>query len=801
MRYFKLSMLALTGLMLVPSASEAQKPVKTRITDVRVGFRAGLDAGEVEDRRWKYLFKAGLFTPVWVDIEPGDGGLERGELIVETSDSDDVQNNYITSLPPLEARKPFTALSYTKPGSISSAIKVTLRGETKTKESQLFIFERGDPYEAEPLEDLMFLSVGTPLSSLRSSIAAQVEAIEGKDLPNPRAHANSARVSYVDNFELLPNRWFGFEPVDLMIITTGNADFVSNLVGQKVQLEAIAEWVRRGGRLVISTGRNKDLGAKLLDSLGMTALPVEFVPGGMQLPRLPSLEGWLTQAPRFENVPAKPGGDVAPIELAKLAIKSEGNVEILIPGGEDKNHPLAVRFAFGMGQVTLLAFDLDQPPFSRWGGQPEFWKRFQSEHAVSLTKSDAGTNINNRWMQNRNDEDLGAWLRNNLEVFPDVSNISFGWVALFIFVYILVVGPLDYFFLKKVVKRLELTWITFPTVVIVVSAAAYFTAYALKGNDLLINKADLVDIDLQGQTVYGHTWFTLFSPRIQHYTLGIEPAAPEWAAEVPAEKKAASVLMSWMGRPDTSYGGYGRSRSQSLFRRAYQYAPDATGLEGVPIQVWSMKSFDACWKRDVGPKQPFVADLQIAKEPQKVTGTITNQLPVALNNVYLIYGTGTNKASVYALAQPLQPGEAQEINLSRLESKHISDWFTNQTPAGNFNQSVSRGTRAGTIDKDEILHRLMFHEFVPPASRAQNASMRDLDESWRIRLKNEIILVGRAPKASNASELVTRSPSSPSRLWIGRLPSAEKPPELLGTMSQDTFVRVFLPIKTPSESK
>src|SRR5205823_1786103 len=117
--------------------------------------------------------------------------------------------------------------------------------------------------------------------------------------------------------------------------------------------------------------------------------------------------------------------------------------------------------------------------------------------------------------------DLAGDLRNNLEQFENVSNISFGWVALFIFIYILVVGPLDYFFLKKVVKRLELTWITFPTVVLVVSAVAYFTAYALKGNDLRINKLDLVDIvgeldekgaHSEGTRAYGSTWFTLFSP-------------------------------------------------------------------------------------------------------------------------------------------------------------------------------------------------------------------------------------------------------------------------------------------------
>src|SRR5206468_4430200 len=80
--------------------------------------------------------------------------------------------------------------------------------------------------------------------------------------------------------------------------------------------------------------------------------------------------------------------------------------------------------------------------------------------------------------------ELASRLQKSLEAFDDVPVISFGWVALFILIYILIVGPIDYFFLKKVVKRLELTWITFPAVVLGISAIAYFTAYWLKGNEL-----------------------------------------------------------------------------------------------------------------------------------------------------------------------------------------------------------------------------------------------------------------------------------------------------------------------------
>ena len=73
--------------------------------------------------------------------------------------------------------------------------------------------------------------------------------------------------------------------------------------------------------------------------------------------------------------------------------------------------------------------------------------------------------------------------------------VSFGWVALLIVLYILLIGPVEYFFLKRVLGRLELTWITFPIIVLTVSLAAYFTAYALKGRDLKVNKIDVVDVD------------------------------------------------------------------------------------------------------------------------------------------------------------------------------------------------------------------------------------------------------------------------------------------------------------------
>src|SRR5262249_52461392 len=154
--------------------------------------------------------------------------------------------------------------------------------------------------------------------------------------------------------------------------------------------------------------------------------------------------------------------------------------------------PLLVRMPYGRGSISVLAFDLDKGPFTAWTGRVAFWKMLLEKLAPRVTNpvdEPGGA----RWGKGgASNTDLATEVQRELDKF-DVPVISFGWVALFIVLYILVVGPLDYFILKKVFKRLEWTWITFPAVVLLISAVAYFTAYAVKGNDLKINQADLVD--------------------------------------------------------------------------------------------------------------------------------------------------------------------------------------------------------------------------------------------------------------------------------------------------------------------
>src|SRR5260370_2376577 len=166
-----------------------------------------------------------------------------------------------------------------------------------------------------------------------------------------------------------------------------------------------------------------------------------------------------------------------------------------------------------------------------------------------------------------------------------------------------------------------------------------------------INKVDLVDFDLRteldaqqrprGAYAYGNTWFTIMSPQIKSYTIGIEPVVAGWWQGKAKESSSAEVV-SWLGRPEfDGPGAMGRPRAQGWSRRSYDYAADGTSLSGVSIPVWTTKSFAASWEMPL-PRLPVIADLVYHddKDPnqeKKLTGTIKSFLPADLQDVSILY--------------------------------------------------------------------------------------------------------------------------------------------------------------------
>ena len=782
----RLYLFALLLVTALPTAGLAQQRPKLQVADVRVGFPAGFvaEAGEKRD-----LFKAVSWTPVYVDVQAGPDGLRgtegRIDIVVETLDCDDVMTSYTVSvaLDKLGPNEQFTVVTYTKPAATNSDVIVNLV-HSGQQVGQTF----KKTFGGVDASNALYLAVGSRLVGLR-------QAMRGE---NPQGFRFEEHVAYLDTLPQMPQQWFGYDGVDLLLLSTSNREFITQFdAADERYRRALAEWVHRGGHLVVSVGRNADAVAASPELQKL--LPVKV---GKAEPQTGVTLAW--EEGNAAALPALPAR--APLTVTTLERKPGVEVRALMRQVDGKNNrDLIVQGGAGLGRVTVVAFDLDQPPVSEWGGQAPFYK-YLVAHAwprqgVLGTRENPDNQNFNMGFGGDGQNQLLSQLYSYLENFEEVPVISFAWVALFIFLYILVVGPLDYFFLKKVVKRMELTWITFPTVVLTISALAYFTAYWIKGKDLRIRKVDVVDLDLTAPQPHmaGRTWFTLFSPRIQHYTIAVEPSPVDWA---PDAKLAGPVTISWLGRPDTGAMNT-RTRGQSLFRRTYDFEAGATSLGGVPIQVWSTKSFTASWQAPVDPKRALVsAELAVpGRERSNLEGAVT-WLPgnpgtdpsLNIADGYLIYQNRVTKLA-------LKAGQATKVNTARDATKlELSVWFRNTLGApppvnNNINFRGGYPPPTNTASVDYPIRAAMFFDAVDRgAGNDRNIGLRELDQSWRLQRPGEAVLLLRLPEQKGDANVVNRHLASASRLWLGSLPAPGAEPELDGILRQDTFLRVFVPV-------
>src|SRR5208283_1521149 len=108
-----------------------------------------------------------------------------------------------------------------------------------------------------------------------------------------------------------------------------------------------------------------------------------------------------------------------------------------------------------------------------------------------------------------------------------IRKLPLGWLLALLAAYLVVIGPLDQYWLKKI-NRQMLTWITFPCYVLVFSGLIYWIGFHLRAGELEWNELNLVDVlpDNDRAVLSGQTYVSIYSPVNAHYELaGEEPFA------------------------------------------------------------------------------------------------------------------------------------------------------------------------------------------------------------------------------------------------------------------------------------
>jgi hypothetical protein len=799
------------------SGRPAELPALT-IEKVRIGLPAGPDSTRS---------RAGVWCPVYVTIKAGNTPIAPNtlRLVVKANDADETPFRYtVAVVPELRGEDEFALVTYTRPGTATGDVDVLVTTTDGRVVQATRKIQRNVARDVlEPKEPLL-VSVGSP--ALRPDPAAADD-----DPAAPEEEIKLKNLARIDSVAQMPDQWFGYEAADVVVLTTRNADFVTALINDKTgRREALMEWVRRGGRLVLSVGQhNRPLvGGDGPDTL-LKKMPVfacQFGPDPVTVRLTEKLRDWA-------RAPANP---VNGLDLADVQVQPGKGITVLVRERNDKQTiPVLLQGSFGLGRVILVAFDVEANPFAAWAGRREFWEKLQKELKVRSEAAQKQIDPNNPMpVTTTQPPELLNEIERNLESFSEVPSVSFGWVVLFMLFYIALVGPIDYFILKKFFKRLEMTWVTFPVTVILVSALAYLTAYWLKGDDVHIKKLDVIDIDLRENTACGTTWFALFSPRIQNFTVGVEPVSaidnPAFRPWVAPPGPDDRPIRSWNVKPATPNRPVHRATlavlaapdqgrraaSAALYPEPYDCTDGATGLEKVPVPVWATRAFTATWTAPLAGEPPILAALKFPRAGQvdpKPLGDITNNLPVALKGSCLFYGSDWYKLGT------LEPGETRSVGelLSGGTRSLHHDWFKDSVlqPEQPAPTPVDVRRRRPDLNKPQLdlneidrpvhvqsLHVLMKQAlfYSLPERTWLNSGLRPLDQSWRLGKANaenrdEVILVARVgPLRGNAEEL-TKKGVAPTAVWLDRLPgTVSERPKLDAFLTQETYVRVHIPV-------
>jgi hypothetical protein len=423
----------------------------------------------------------------------------------------------------------------------------------------------------------------------------------------------------------------------------------------------------------------------------------------------------------------------------------EGRIDVF-EGTLRSGRPIVIRAAHGFGQIVFVAVDLDKPPLSTWEGRPRLIEQLLMRPAAGTRDVEPDGRASGR-AAHVGYRDLVGQLRAALDRFPGVWMLPFSVIAALVVVYIALIGPLDYFLLRRFTRRMEWTWLTFSLMAVVMCLAAWWLASLSRGHEARGNQLALVDIDVNQGVLRGTTWAHLYAPKASTFDLQLQVdpqtdvrVEPNEAAEQGGEGQGRGEWLSWLGLPGGALGGMERSTHSGLPSNTYKLAgrdgagsPRQMTISGMPLNAASSKSLVGRWWGRVGvePPQPLRNDALGLP-----AGDITNPLSIDLDECILLYdrwayslGRVSARQRIH-LDATLAPRNVETL----LQRRRIED-MKDVTPP--WDRSAS--------DLPRILQMMMFHEAA--GGRAYTGLLHryqgEIDLSDHLRLARAV-LVGRA---------------------------------------------------------
>lgn len=341
------------------------------------------------------------------------------------------------------------------------------------------------------------------------------------------------------------------------------------------QIEAIREWTKTGGMLVVAGGAQY---AKTVGPLkDLSPVEVTSVTSVQQLSDLKTED---------KQVELQEPFTVSQAEVrAGRVLYSEGDIPLLVSG------------TYGQGKVLYVAYDLAAKPLASWSGNAVFWQEALARAFGSSLNSGDGVYLQD-----------DVWpLSNASERMPAMKLPEVGWFALLFGIYALVAGPL-LFYILRVLRKTSYLWAVVPLLAVITGVGMFSFGTMQRGTSVLVHQTGLVELLPESQA------------RVKAVTAMFVPTSGDYRL---------TVHGSGMTQPNQE-DRYNSGLPTSLVRLDEEQAE----IQFRNVEFWSMRK--AATSQIVSDAGEFASDLTYANGT--LQGTVTNNTKYALRDVRVVSG-------------------------------------------------------------------------------------------------------------------------------------------------------------------
>lgn len=511
---------------------------------------------------------------------------------------------------------------YFLPNPVRGPDQIRIQIELLDAEGQAtqVIYNGAPTYSIIPEDPVRVLSARDKL--IMSISATSVgPVIQLQDPQIAAAYFESPWVGHLPAKEL-PTLWLGLESVNFLIWDEADT---ADLTAQ--QLEAVAEWVRQGGTLVIAAGRTSD-------TLAQSPTLASLLPVTIGTTRtVTDLEDFRHRVLQMETKKPDPNPSVAPVTVSQCALR-EGSRALYQSDGLGA---FLSEKTLERGRVVFCAASLREI-FSHVGANVQIEEMEEGKLGRTTPVIEFFHRVLLMRKQDRVEYRMQPLYRS---IEPEVSfrqeaGVNLIISILFTAIYFGVASFGTWFLLKQRGWERH-SWTAFSAVAMASSLLSIIVVKANLGLGEKVEQVSIIDVNAGDRRGYGTALFSIRTG--SHAPLDVwlpsDPLADREPAATPCSLKPAPFVPMGGNLPD----GY----NTFIDTRRYRVGPGTATLEGLPLRA-TMKRLDGRWNGPIDGRVTGAIRLDLGSVRR--TGTmlstdsyVENDLKTPLTQCYLMLQT------------------------------------------------------------------------------------------------------------------------------------------------------------------